>query len=231
MGENISFFPFLCLPVPLSCNSSAFISDAGIHHETFNMPYIHTLVVNRCMLSDNPPHPSGRRPCTYLLPVLAAAAFLLLCVLPATATAPSNITITYNPDMHRLFVTVTHPTENPETHYIRGVQVKINGEVISDPTYKNQTGRTSFIKTYDVMANPGDSVWVVATCIQGQSLENHIDIRKPDSVAAPVKTAPPASATLPPTTAAAPAAAPTTYADPGLFPLFGAAVVLVVLRR
>jgi len=195
------------------------------------MPDIHTQMVKRYMLSDSPPHPSGRKQRTDLLPVLAAAAFLLLCILPAPATAPSNITITYNPDMHRLFVTVTHPTENPETHYIRGVQVKINGEVISDPTYKNQTGRTSFIKTYDVMANPGDSVWVVATCIQGQSLENHIDIRKPDSVAAPVKTAPPASATLPPTTAAAPAAAPTTYADPGLFPLFGAAVVLVVLRR
>ncbi|WP_292348199.1 MULTISPECIES: hypothetical protein [unclassified Methanoregula] len=186
--------------------------------------------MNRFLLSNSPRHHSGRRPRADLLPALAAAAFFLLLVLPAMATAPSNITITYNPDMHRLFVTVTHPTENPETHYIRGVQVKINGEVISDPVYKNQTGRTSFTRTYDVMANPGDSVWVVATCIQGQSLEAHTEIRKPGSAPAPVKTASPSSVTFPPATAAAPAAAQTTYADAGLFPLFGAAVVLILRK-
>lgn len=183
------------------------------------------------MNNDSQVRYSGTKLQTGLLRVLAAAAFLLLLILPATATAPSNITITYNPDMHRLFVTVTHPTENPETHYIRGVQVKINGEVISDPTYKNQTGRTSFTKSYDVMANPGDSVWVVATCIRGQSLEAHIDIPKPGMTAAPAKTTPAAAATPPPADTAGPETAGTTYADPGLIPLFGAAAVLLILKR
>ena len=195
------------------------------------MPDTNIQIVNTRMHTDSSPACRGSSQRPGLFPILLAAAFLLLLVLPATATAPSNITITYNPDMHRLFVTVTHPTEDPNTHYIRGVQVKINGLVISDPAYKNQTGRTSFTKTYDVMANPGDAVWVVATCIQGQSLEAHREIQKPNAAAAPVQTAPPVSATPPPATGTAQATAKATYADAGLFPLFGAAAVLLVLKR
>lgn len=195
------------------------------------MPDTNTQNVNTCMHTDSRTLHSGRRFPAGFSPILASAFLLLLLTIPAAATAPSDITITYNPDMHRLFVTVTHPTENPETHYIRGVQVKINGEVISDPTYKNQTGRTSFTKSYDVMANPGDSVWVVATCIRGQSLEAHIDIPKPGITAAPAKTTPTAAAIPSPADTTAPETAGTTYADPGLIPLFGAAAVLLILKR
>lgn len=195
------------------------------------MPDTNIQIVNTRMHTDSFPDCPGRRLLTGLFPILLAAAFLLLLVLPATATAPSNITITYNPDMHRLFITVTHPTEDPNTHYIRGVQVKINGLVISDPAYKNQTGRTSFTKTYDVMANPGDAVWVVATCIQGQALENHIEIQKPGQEAAPVNTRPVVMATSTPPATTVPESAKTTYADPGLFPLFGAIAILLVLKK
>jgi hypothetical protein len=159
------------------------------------------------------------------------AAFLLLLVLPAAATAPANITITYNPDMHKLSVTVTHPTEDPSTHYIRGVKVKINGAVVSDPDYKSQPGRNSFTYTYDVMANPGDAVWVVATCVQGQSLEAHIEIPKPASAATPQQTPPPVT---PAQTSAAATAQETpkpTYADAGLLSSIGAVALLLVLKR
>jgi hypothetical protein len=162
---------------------------------------------------------------------LVLAAVLCFFMVPATAHAPSNIAIAYNPDMHKLSVTVTHPVDDPKTHFVRGVQVKINGDVISDPSYKSQPGRNSFTYTYDVMLNPEDSVWVVATCVNGQSLESHYDIPKAVHAAAPVKTLPPATASLPPATATPPMAAGTTYADPGLFPLFGAAGVLLILKK
>ena len=68
-----------------------------------------------------------------MLPVLILAVILCFLIFPVMAHAPSDITISYNPDMHKLSVTVTHPVDDPKTHYIRGVQVKINGEVISDP--------------------------------------------------------------------------------------------------
>ena len=162
---------------------------------------------------------------------LVLAAVLCFFMVPATAHAPSDIAIAYNPDMHKLSVTVTHPVDDPKTHFVRGVQVKINGEVISDPSYKSQPGRNSFTYTYDVMLNPEDSVWVVATCVNGQSLENHYDIPKAVHAAAPAKTLPPATVTTPPATATAPPATGTTYADAGLFPLFGAAGVLLILKK
>jgi len=166
-----------------------------------------------------------------MLPVLILAVILCFLIFPVMAHAPSDIAIAYNPDMHKLSVTVTHTVDDPKTHYVRGVQVKINGEVISDPPYKSQPGRNSFTYTYDVMANPEDSVWVVATCVNGQSLESHYDIPKAVYTAAPAQTLPPATVTLPPATATLPPATGTTYADAGLLPVFGAAAVLVILKK
>lgn len=168
---------------------------------------------------------------TGMLPVLIPAVILCFLIFPATAHAPSDITISYNPDMHRLSVTVTHPVDDPKTHYIRGVQVKINGEVISDPSYKSQPGRNSFTYTYDAMLNPEDSVWVVATCVNGQSLEKHYDLPKAVHAAVTAQVLTPATATLLPATATVPPATGTTYADAGLLPLFGAATVLLILKK
>ena len=195
------------------------------------MPDTEIQIVKTPMPTVPDPPRCGRMIRSGFFPALAAAVVLLLLILPATASVPSDITITYNPDLHRLFVTVTHPTENPETHYIRGVRVKINGAVISDPDYRSQPGRNSFTYTYDVRANPGDSVWLVATCVQGQSLAAHIDIQRPEHEAAPVKTAPPVATTPPPEATTLPASAGTTYAGSGLLPVFGALAVLLVMRR
>jgi hypothetical protein len=163
--------------------------------------------------------------------VLVLAAALCILIIPVTAHAPSNITIGYNPDMHKLSVTITHPVDDPKTHYISRVQVKINGEVISDPDYKSQPGRNSFTYTYDVMANPEDAVWVIATCVNGQSLEQHYAVPRQVIPTAPVRTLPPVTASQPPVTTTEPPATKATYADAGFLPLFGAAAVLLVLRR
>jgi hypothetical protein len=180
----------------------------------------------RCDLPEN--NQSKRTAAPFFL-VLAAVLFFFM--VPVTAHAPSNITIGYNPDMHKLSVTITHPVDDPKTHYVSRVQVKINGEVISDPDYKSQPGRNSFTYTYDVMANPEDAVWVIATCVNGQSLEEHYSVPRHVIPTAPVRTLPPVTTSLPPVTTTEPPATATTYADAGLFPLFGAAAVLLVMRR
>lgn len=151
-------------------------------------------------------------------------------ILPVTAHAPSDISIAYNPDMHRLSVTITHPVDDPKTHYIRGVHVKLNGNVISDPDYKSQPGKKSFTYTYDIAANPEDTVWVIATCVNGQSLEAHYDIPKPVTMTAIVRTQPPETTTLPPETTVPPTTK-TTHSAPGLLPLLGAAAVLCIMRK
>ncbi|MDD1684315.1 MAG: hypothetical protein LUQ19_00335 [Methanoregula sp.] len=165
-----------------------------------------------------------------VLTILMLIVTLCFLLTPVTAHAPTNITIAYNPDMHKLFVTVTHPVDDPTTHYVRGVHVKLNGDVISDPSYKSQPAKNTFTYTYDVAAHPGDTVWVIATCVNGQSLEEHYDIVKPVSLTTTVQTLPPATATPPPSTAALPTTR-TTHAAAGLLPLFGAAAVLLIKRN
>jgi hypothetical protein len=166
-----------------------------------------------------------------VLAILIPALTLCFLIMPVMAHAPTNISFAYNPDLHKLYITITHPVDDPKTHYVRWVQVKINGEVISDPLYKSQPGKNSFTYTYDVMANPEDAVWVVATCVNGQSLEAHYDIPRPFSPTTTVQTLPPETATSPPVTATAPPTTGTTYAAPGPLPPLGAAAVLVISKK
>jgi hypothetical protein len=168
---------------------------------------------------------------TGMLLTLMLAATLCLLIMPVTAHAPTNITIAYNPDMHKLSVTITHPVDDPKTHYIRGVQVKINGNVISDPPYKSQPSKNTFTYTYDVMANPGDTVWVIATCVNGQSLEEHYDIQKPVQPVTTIPALPPETTASPPATTTALPTTGTTYAAPGFLSLSGAAAAVLLMRK
>ena len=166
----------------------------------------------------------------------AAGFFLLvagtaLLAFPAAAHAPANITIVYNPDMHKLFVTVIHPVDDPAVHYLKSVQVRLNGNVISDPQYTSQPGRTAPTYTYDVMANPGDTVWVTATCVKGGSLEAHTGIQKPVIPTLPVRTTPVTVTTVSAVTATAIPVRATTYAATGLLPLAGAAAAVFARGR
>ena len=194
------------------------------------MPYAHSQVAENSMQDSCNLSKTNGGLHTGLLPILMLTVILCVLIMPVTAHTPSNITITYNPDMHKLFVTVTHPVDDPKTHYVRGVQVKINGEVISDPLYKSQPGKNSFTYSYDVMANPEDAVWVIATCVNGQSLEDHYDIPKPVRPTATAQTLPPVTVTSLSAITAAPTTR-TTYAATGILPLLGAVAVLLMKRK
>jgi hypothetical protein len=168
--------------------------------------------------------------CRGIPAILILSVTICFLILPVTAHAPSDISLMYNPDMHKLSVTITHPVDDPKTHFIRGVHVKLNGNVISDPDYKSQSGKKSFTYTYDIAANPEDTVWVIATCVNGQSLEAHYDIPKPVTMTAIVRTQPPETTTRPMETTVLPTTK-TTHAAMGLLPLFGAAAVLWIMRK
>jgi hypothetical protein len=108
------------------------------------------------------------------------------------------------------------------------VQVKLNGLVISDPPYKSQPLKDRFTLTYDINANPGDAVWVVATCVKGGTLEKNYDVpqpARPISPAIPVISAMPA-ASQPPATVP-----PTTRAAAGILPVLGAVAVLMTRKN
>jgi hypothetical protein len=160
------------------------------------------------------------------LAVLAFAVCFL--AVPVMAHTPTAMTIKFDPNTAKLYVTITHPVDDPTTHYLSKVQVKLNGQVISDPPYKSQPSKDMFTLTYDVNANPGDAVWVVATCVKGGTLEKNYDVPQPvspTSPAMPVTSAVPA-ASQPPATVP-----PTTRAAAGILPVLGAFAVLMIRKN
>jgi hypothetical protein len=163
--------------------------------------------------------------CTNPAVVLILAAAVCLLAMPVAAHAPTAMNISFDPVTAKIYVTITHPVDDPATHYLSRVQVKLNGNVISDPDYKGQPAKDTFTLTYDVNAHSGDEVRVTATCVRGGSLE------KTYTVPEPVRSV--TTAQVPSTyQAQAPATVPpATKSAGGILPLAGAAVAMLVLKR
>lgn len=155
--------------------------------------------------------------------VLAAVAFLL--VAPAAAHSPTGMDISYDPNTAKISVTVTHPVDDPETHYLSRVKVKLNGNVISDPDYKSQPTKDTFNLTYDVNAHTGDEIWVTATCVRGGNIEKTYKVPEPVRIVTTAQVESTYQTPLPP---AVPQA---TKSPAGFLPLFGAAVAIFLIRK
>ena len=156
--------------------------------------------------------------------VILALAVCLIAV-PAAAHSPAGMDISFDPNTAKISVTITHQVDDPATHYLSRVKVKLNGNVISDPDYKSQPAKDTFTLTYDVNAAAGDEVWVTTTCVRGGVLE------KTYKVPQPVR--PVTSAQVPSTYQAQPPAAvpPTTKAPAGFLPLLGALAAVFLIRK
>ena len=156
--------------------------------------------------------------------VILAAAVCLLAV-PAAAHAPTDMKISYDPNTAKIYVTITHPVDDPATHYLSRVKVKLNGNVISDPDYKSQPTKDTFTLTYDVNAAAGDEVWVTATCVRGGVLEKTYKVPQPARSVT--------SAQVPSTYQAQPPATvpATTKAATGFLPLLGAVAAVILIRK
>jgi desulfoferrodoxin (superoxide reductase-like protein) len=154
--------------------------------------------------------------------LLALAAICLLAV-PATAHAPTDMTIAFDPNTAKISVAITHPVPDPAAHYIKTVRVKLNDRVISDPDYKSQPTKDTFTYTYDVNAHPGDTIRVTAICSIAGSLEKTYEVPEPVR----------AVTTLPqdPIRSPAPSVPPTRKASAGLVALLGILGAVVALRR
>lgn len=92
--------------------------------------------------------------------------FLFLSINPSSAhaTAPTDLKLAYNPATQTLQATITHASPAPSFHYIKKVEIKKNGEVISANEYNNQPDRLTFSYTYEIPAAEGDVLEVTASC-------------------------------------------------------------------
>jgi hypothetical protein len=83
---------------------------------------------------------------------------------PANATPPSDIQLSYNMSDQTLTATITHASFMPGIHYIKIVQIKKNGQMISTNTYKNQPDKKLFTYFYKIPASIGEEFEVTASC-------------------------------------------------------------------
>ena len=82
----------------------------------------------------------------------------------AYANPPDDMVLEYNVSASELDVTITHPTFDPNTHYIYKVDIDINGELYLSELYTSQPTSDPFTYTYTVVANAGDEISVTAFC-------------------------------------------------------------------
>lgn len=106
---------------------------------------------------------------THIVPIFVS--LIVFCTIPFTvfANAPSGLRVSYNLETQDLQITITHPVNNPTTHYIYKVELQKNGMIYNTSTYTNQPDPNSFTYTYRVNATTGDTIDVTASCIQGGS--------------------------------------------------------------
>jgi hypothetical protein len=83
---------------------------------------------------------------------------------PANATPPSDVQLSYNMSDQTLTATITHASFMPGIHYIKTVEIKKNGQTISTNTYKSQPDKKTFTYTYKIPAGIGDEFEVTASC-------------------------------------------------------------------
>lgn len=94
--------------------------------------------------------------------ILAAVCFMY----PQTsfANAPKDVQLSYDSTSRILTVTITHKSPFPKFHYIKIVEIKKNGNVVSTNKYKNQPDQATFAYSYKVPAKAGDTLEVSASC-------------------------------------------------------------------
>lgn len=89
------------------------------------------------------------------------------------AHPPENIDLEYNADNQVLTITITHNTNDLNSHYVAKVEVFKNDVAIIEENYQSQPTINTFTLTFNVSAVAGDVLKAEATCsLNGKSDES-----------------------------------------------------------
>ena len=80
------------------------------------------------------------------------------------AHAPQDVQLSYDSPSQMLTVTITHKSPFPNSHYIKIVEIKKNGNVVSTNKYENQPDQATFTYSYKVPAAAGETLEATASC-------------------------------------------------------------------
>ncbi|HET6490429.1 MAG TPA: hypothetical protein VFG28_11795 [Syntrophales bacterium] len=97
------------------------------------------------------------------LAILVSALFILSLPLAASAHDPEKVDVFYNFTNKTLVVKITHPSNNPDRHFVKEVVVKKNGAVVQRAAFTRQDGDV-FTYTYKMQATGEDVIEVTAIC-------------------------------------------------------------------
>ncbi len=106
---------------------------------------------------------------------LGFIAFSVACFFPQSsyASPAEDVLIRYNLKTQVLLVTIKHDTMFKGSHYIKFVEIKKNGNVVSINTYDSQPSGDSFTNSYRVPAIEDDIIEVTVTCSRGDKKISH----------------------------------------------------------
>lgn len=109
--------------------------------------------------------------------ILGGSLILLNQTEDAYAHPPQDIIITYDPDTKILQAVIIHNVSNPEKHYIKKVNVSLNGLHIIEHKISKQDNNTSQTAAYLIPdAKSGDTVSVEAYCSISGEMEKQITL-------------------------------------------------------
>ena len=98
--------------------------------------------------------------------ILAGAILLtVLMAIPAAATPPSKVTLNWNAGTQTLEVLVDHLTLDPQLHYIKLIQVTVDGKDAGAQTFTSQTNSKQQIGGIKLSGvKPGAVIVATAFC-------------------------------------------------------------------
>ena len=96
----------------------------------------------------------------------------------ANAHPPSDIRITFNPKTKMLVAVIMHNTSNPASHYIKKVDLGLNGKEIIEHTLSRQDNNESQTVSYFIPdAKDGDLISVEGYCSISGKLQESITVQ------------------------------------------------------
>jgi hypothetical protein len=112
------------------------------------------------------------------------------------AHPPSDAIVSYDDRTGDLIVAVTHQVDNPITHYIKKVTVKLGDTLLIDQVYTSQPDRSSFTNRYNLPQLKGSSgdVRVDLQCSQFGSRSGTLTLRAASTGVAPGNAVPASTA-------------------------------------
>ncbi|MBP1710427.1 MAG: hypothetical protein H6Q49_629 [Deltaproteobacteria bacterium] len=86
------------------------------------------------------------------------------------ASPPESLQLVYNKNTQTLIVNIAHDTMLKGSHFIKYVEIKKNGAVVSINKYESQPTGDKFSYSYKIPAIEEDTFQVTATCTKKDSV-------------------------------------------------------------